>query len=482
MRRYHWFMLSAALLFGALLLGCEGKEGPEGPQGPEGPAGPGAEVPEYTYLGGGGEDCMHCHVTTVTSWEGTGHHEAYEALDEDSRKNLYCVQCHTTGFDSQVSFGDTVIAEENYGPDLYGFDDYVNVETEEAAARRAALEGVQCEACHGPMGPEFNEHKPEVSFATRTENDVSLSLCSPCHGTQLGEWVTSGHGTVQGGSIDDFNAQYYASSSTCQPCHTSEGFIAANDEAFADYVFPAQKSFIGCVTCHDPHDATNDHQLRELGSVEVAYHPGLETGDPEVPVFEGYGVGQICGQCHHARRDNDNVAGQISDGDSHFGPHGSPQMDMYIGNGSYEIDGYTYDRTHSHQNITEACVKCHMVREAVIHGETEEHAFHTFEPDVGNCEPCHTGLTDFDVDGLQTAIQGKMDELAQALGYTDAATMLETFDSTADGVEPWEREAAYALYFVSNDGSKGVHNPEYATDLLDNAIAYAQANKRFAAR
>ncbi|NIO64794.1 MAG: hypothetical protein GTO28_04525 [Gammaproteobacteria bacterium] len=37
----------------------------------------------------------------------------------------------------------------------------------------------------------------------------------------------------------------------------------------------------------------------------------------------------------------------------------------------------------------------------------------------------------------------------------------------------WQREVAYAAIFVINDGSLGVHNPEYANSLLDNAIAYA---------
>jgi formate-dependent nitrite reductase cytochrome c552 subunit len=34
------------------------------------------------------------------------------------------------------------------------------------------------------------------------------------------------------------------------------------------------------------------------------------------------------------------------------------------------------------------------------------------------------------------------------------------------------REAGYALQFVISDGSKGLHNPAYAEDLLQNAIDY----------
>ena len=42
-------------------------------------------------------------------------------------------------------------------------------------------------------------------------------------------------------------------------------------------------------------------------------------------------------------------------------------------------------------------------------------------------------------------------------------------------VEVWEREAAYALYFVAHDASLGVHNPNYSEDLLQNAIDHANS-------
>jgi cytochrome c553 len=210
--------------------------------------------------------------------------------------------------------------------------------------------------------------------------------------------------------------------------------------------------------------------------VEVNYNPATSPGDPSRPRMEGYGTAQMCAQCHRARRDNANVAGQIANGSSHFGPHGSPQMDMFVGAGSYELDGYTYERESAHQaSVSTACVKCHMVRETELHGETTDHAFHTFSPDPGNCEPCHQGLANFDYKGVQTAIAGKLDQLAVLLGYTDAADMEEKWNSDNGGVEVWKREAGYAFVFVANDGSHGVHNPEYAMSLLDNAIAYAEA-------
>ena len=476
-------LLAAALFF---LTGCEGEQGPAGQDGTDGESG---VLFDWTYVGGNGLACKHCHYDLVESVLTTHHTQAYDDLVADGAEtNPYCVQCHTTGWDSPVNYGDTEIT--TYGPDLYGFDDYFGVNTTAAAERRDMLAGVQCEACHGAGGPNPLEFRPKLSFATVVDGDTSVGLCSPCHSGQLGEYATSGHGTVGGLNLEDFNAEFGRSS--CAGCHTSEGFIFANDAAYADYTMPsdADYNFIGCVTCHDPHAGVdaggNEHQLRQLGAVEIVYQAGYGPDD-DIPAMSGYNNGQICAQCHHARRDESNVSGQIANGSSHFGPHGSPQMDMFIGYGSYEIAGYTYERgddVAGHSTaVADACVRCHMVRVAEIHGTSQSHAFHTFQPDQGNCVGCHSDIanyTDFDYRDTQTEIRGLLDDLAAAIGYTDMAGMLDEttgWDATnQSGAVAWQREAAYAWYFVYNDGSFGIHNATYARSLLNNAITYANLN------
>lgn len=476
MKRQHCLGVIIAVSLAFLSLGCEGDQGEQGLEGPPGP--PGEDFSPYTYQGDKGEACNHCHATAVNNVLDTHHTRAFDDLAE-SQDNLYCLQCHTTGFDSDVAFGDTVIAPENRGPDENGYDDYVGVDTEEAAERRLALEGVQCESCHGPMGPDFNAHKPDISFSTHMVNGESTSLCYDCHHTQLEEWEESGHANAAGGDIDAFNQEHYATSGSCKPCHTSEGFIKAQDPAYATYSFGDEVSFIGCPTCHDPHageaGAGNYAQLRTTSAQEVLYTFPYSPGDPEVPTMEGYGPAQTCAQCHHGRRDSQHVLNQIANGYGHFGPHHSAQMDMYVGGGSYQIPGKTYDNTHQHQAIAIACVECHMVRETELHGEIVDHAFHTWEPTVDNCLPCHAGAPDFDMNGAQTQIQGKLDQLAVLFGYTDFADLEANWDSTDPAVQVWEREALYAAFFIFDDGSLGVHNPSYANSLLDNAIAYADS-------
>lgn len=466
-----------------VLAGCEGDPGPAGPQGPEGPEGPPGHdgiVSEYTFVGTAGTPCLHCHATVVNNVLTTKHNQAYADLEGEDAENPYCLQCHTTGWDSPIAYGETEIL--NPGPDLNGFDNYWGVETELAAERRADLAGVQCESCHGAMGPTFNDHAPPVlTMATvvgpNFPEDI-VSPCYPCHSTQFSEdeYLVSGHGTVLDGDLEAFQDEF--STASCAVCHTSEGFVKYADPDYATWT-PEEYNFIGCVTCHDPHQGAegggNVAQLRKLSAQPVIYN--LPYDPDNIPAMDGYGPGQLCAQCHHARRDNANVTGQINNGTQRFGPHASPQMDTFIGYGCYEIPGKTYDRTHSHQNVETACVQCHMRREVVLHGELQEHSFHSFAPDPANCARCHPGLTDFDFGNGQTEVIALMDELAAKYGYASytamvAATTEGGWDNRGVGVTVWQREAAYALFFLNADASKGAHNPDYAKSLLQNAIDY----------
>ena len=467
------------------LVGCTGDTGPQGPAGPEGPEGPegppGESFSEFAYQGDFGDACQHCHASAVGDVLTTKHTNAFLDLGE-SQTNLYCVQCHTTGFNCAVNYGDTEIDPATCWEPADGYSGYVGDTAEEGLARAMSLEGVQCEACHGAMGPNFNAHVPEVSFATHDDpaTGESLSLCAQCHGGQIDEWKTSGHANAAGGDIDAFNDEHYASSGSCQGCHTSEGFIRQEDPAFATYDFGDEVSFIGCPTCHDPHvgdmGSGNEVQLREVGPVELAYTFPYEPGDAEAPTYEDYGVGQICGNCHKGRRDNANVAGQILNGYGHFGPHHSNQTDMFIGAGSYEIPGYTYLGASAHQAAVEtACVECHMVREALIHGDLTDHAFHTMEVNTENCLPCHTlPEGDFDYNGVQTTIHGKLDAVAVEMGYADWDTLALTLNEDNLLWTVCEREALYGATFVYNSHDFGVHNSTYANSLLDNGLDYLQ--------
>ncbi|MEJ2546437.1 MAG: multiheme c-type cytochrome [Gemmatimonadota bacterium] len=363
MRGRRGFGMLLALSVALVSFGCEGDTGPQGPKGDQGdpgeqgPPGESGTVSEFAFQGDFGSACLHCHATTINQYMTTGHRFAYDDLEAADQENLYCLQCHTTGFNCTVEFGDTEIDPANCVEPDDGYSGYIGDDSEEGLARKAILEGVQCESCHGAMGPDFNAHQPEISFSTWDN-----SLCAGCHDTQIGEWETSGHALSAGGDPEALTEEWGRSS--CDYCHTSEGFIRTTDPTYLTYEFDELLSQIGCPTCHDPHlgadGGGNDAQLRTVAPVQISY---FDPADPDgAPVAAGYGPGQTCMQCHKARRDYDNVMAQIAGGSSHFGPHASPQTDMFIGVGSYEIPEYDYsDRTGAHAGIvSEGCPTCHM--------------------------------------------------------------------------------------------------------------------------
>jgi predicted CXXCH cytochrome family protein len=453
------------------LVGCTGDQGPAGPPGPQGPEGPegppGESFSEFAYQGGFGEACQHCHSGVVGNVLTTNHTNAYLDLGAE-QDNLYCLQCHTTGFNCTVEFGATEIDPANCVEPDDGYSGYIGDDTAEGAERRMALEGVQCESCHGAMGPNFNAHIPEVSFST-WEN----SLCAGCHDAQITEWETSGHALAVGGDAEALGEEFGRSS--CDYCHTSEGFIRTYDPVYAAYDFEGEYSHVGCPTCHDPHVGEaaggNESQLRTLAPVELSYTFPWEPGDAEAATIEGYGPGQTCAQCHKARRNTSNVQGQIANGYGHFGPHGSPQGDMFIGAGSYEIPGYTYDGDHAHETlVTDGCVSCHMVFTEDAGG----HVVHNFMPSVEACQQCHPGLDEAGLAALQQPTIDGLNAVAVEMGYADWDTLLITLDDDNLLWTACEREAVYGAVFVSNSGDKGVHNPDYAESLLTNGLDYLQ--------
>ncbi len=414
-----------------------------------------------SYLGDNVNRCSHCHQAKVEGWSGTHHARAWDALVvANATDNPYCVQCHTTGYDNIVNFDGTIAVQ---GVDNAGYDDYPNPH----------LRNVTCEACHGPIGPDFSSHEPDVHLV------VTGETCNRCH-SQYEEYEESGHGMAieHAGGIEEFNTEWNRSS--CYECHISEGFIKKWDPDWADRAVPVDGYQVSCATCHDVHESAegNPAYLRGLDAFPIIYggpdYPaGFEVPNEELGILH-YGKGQLCAQCHHARRSESNVIGQINNGNAHPGPHASCQADMLIGRGSYEIPGYTYNRESVHQpdveigeaSLADMCVTCHV---HTIPGASPGHDYHghSFAPVVEACNQCHATPSNFDYRGRRTEIQTLMTTLLNMLPNDGTEPLFTTGTSTRE-----EREAGYAWYFVINEGSMGVHNYVYAKSLLENAIDY----------
>lgn len=116
----------------------------------------------------GYEFCIVCHSEKVEEWKETPHAKAYSdpIFQEEWEKRgflIECLECHTTGYDSDT--GDF------------------------------AVEGVQCEYCHGP--------------GMTMDVDDTAELCGQCHTGDFGK-----------NKIENFSLGIHFSSNVeCNDCH-----------------------------------------------------------------------------------------------------------------------------------------------------------------------------------------------------------------------------------------------------------------------
>ncbi len=116
-----------------------------------------ADEPTFKYVGA--KKCKTCHKAQHSSWLETKHAKAYDVLSVEEKKKPECVGCHVTG----------------------------------TTKKDVLLEGIQCEACHGPgsayKSPKIMSKKkwpadPEKYMKMATEAGLIMpteETCKGCH-------------------------------------------------------------------------------------------------------------------------------------------------------------------------------------------------------------------------------------------------------------------------------------------------------------
>jgi hypothetical protein len=216
-----------------------------------------------------------------------------------------------------------------------------------------------------------------------------------------------------------------------------------------------------CRTCHTIHTTYTAEDLALRTTAPVAMVISTQTFDK--------GMGNLCVNCHQARRYMANFPAKDAAGNaiagqyavtSRFNPHVSNQSDMLLGVGG---GGTVTGSPAAHYSMTtDSCVTCHL-------GES---ANHTFAASVSACVACHTDAENLDINGAVTAIQAKYDALQVAL--VEAGLLEESEEGYAPVKGTYDEATAWPLWvygFITEDGSMGVHNPKYANALLDAALA-----------
>lgn len=458
------------------------------------------------YLGVNSDapNCMTCHNIPQwgnigDQWKTTNHSSTLErGLNGTLSSHFagYCVECHSTGY-----FADA----DNNGFDDFGFVfpsslhegvfDSLTAVYPDAMARA----NVQCESCHGP-GSGHNG----LTNDSRMVKTLSADNCMWCHDSGVHEifgeqWKHSGEDATEfdGRGFDGGHARgsfvgTAGGRASCNICHSGSGFVAWAKNGKVEAEVIPEPTVITCATCHDPHNATNEHQLRILE---------VELGDGTVVSSEKYGTGVLCMNCHKSRRDAKTYADDPDNASSHYGAHHGPEADLLLGVNAPNFGIEFPSSPHAvavlpGKDHTNACVNCHMAGNDEVPANEESiklvggHSFNMNDAEgndnVAACAPCHgdfgtsfkdklyyiNGSADIDGDGveegLQVEIHGLMELLAELLPQNeDGEVELSPDDST---LTPEITRSAYVYFWIEEDRSNGIHNPAFAVSLLKAAI------------
>jgi hypothetical protein len=383
-----------------------------------------------------------------------------------------CPACHTVGYDANVkadngSFS-SLMAKFNWSVPT----DLNQSNWDKLPDAMKNVSNIQCENCHGPG----SEHAKSGGTPWAITKPATTGACNKCHDAPThhikgSEWYSSAHSMT---TRDPSGAGREG----CVGCHTHNGFVGkTKGSAKVDTSYGA----INCQTCHEPHGASDgEHLVRAMGPVKLA----------DNTMVNNAGSGALCMNCHQARQ-NASVYAANTAGSAHYGPHSGPQADMLEG-----TNGFTYGKkmpSSAHEfAVKDTCVGCHMQTVETTDAGFLSVGGHTFKVSytpkgsstpkqlLGACQSCHgPEIEDFDfplfdyngdgeIEGVQTEVQHLLDELSALLPPKGKAKASLTIDNT------WSRpelQAAYNWLFVTNDGSKGIHNTSYTVALLKASIA-----------
>jgi hypothetical protein len=349
--RYVGLLLGLSILFFA---GCGGG-GKEQP----------ADVPTQAQFVGA-TSCGQCHTDPFDDWADTPHVFAFLNLSSADRNNPVCLQCHNT--------------------------------------TQNPLEGVQCEACHGPGGLHFGIGPIELSYQETVCQDChdNDALLSASHSEIYPQWEVSGHADELAAAWHEFSDEATGSHKSTYPiemsndsdgnfvcfqCHNGIGSLSYNKDII---LTPAattveENATAECATCHDPHKetATKTNALGDITTTKhvrlpeaLSFNTSVSSSVPsvyrvftfldgnEIPPRIGNGI--ICLFCHQGRS-----SGFILNTRRFGSATKSFENDHYLaagavlwGRNGYEYLNRLYTRDIAHNKNGAAddgnCMGCHM--------------------------------------------------------------------------------------------------------------------------
>lgn len=320
-----------------------------------------------------------------------------------------------------------------------------------------------CEGDEGPAGPAGMN-------GSDGENGVDGNVtCLACHNTDTQNAISLQYDRSQH-ALGEF-VGYAGGRASCARCHSGNGYAEFLDTGTVDGNIVNPTPFL-CNNCHNIHATFEETDYALRGTDPVPWIGDAGFGDTSIDFGDN---SNVCANCHQSRRAEPNI---VDPGDTfeissvHYGPHHGAMANVLAGALFAEIDGSTaYPTSNLHLTAGATCVTCHM-------GDYADGAGgHTWWPSLAACNDCHA-TADFDYGGVQTEVQGLLDDLQALLLDQGVIEFVEEDDAyepivCPDDVECYSMVQAQAFFNwigLTEDRSLGVHNPRYVVALLENSI------------
>ncbi len=182
------------------------------------------------------------------------------------------------------------------------------------ADERSPFADRQCETCHGAgklhsrARRKNREDQPSRTFGSNAATPVEEQnrVCLDCHESYGRDgWVGSAHDQAE------------VACASCHQIHRSQDRVfdsvaqqracfACHPERRSDINKPSSHPLrfgsMGCGDCHDPHDGSNDHLLRNATINETCYECHAEKRGPYL--WEHAPTGEDCSLCHDSHGSN----------------------------------------------------------------------------------------------------------------------------------------------------------------------------------
>lgn len=360
----------------------------------------------------------------------------------------------------------------------------------------------------GPGQIIFNDPSPVPSNNNPAgATYVGVEVCASCHGRAVAghpngiyqEWLDTPHGndllTIAGGSfftrtIADGNWPSSSGLNGCDRCHVTGARDAGQPQGADDGGYDTSKPYndfhnqklwsMQCEGCHGPGSAhvaaggapnkINRVQDSKATCWKCHVHQPNEKGNPPVPAIDTW----LAAAPYQFDPTKSNSLGRS---------HAAGVMAAGPGSGAHEYAGKTYSHS-PHYQIANSCQTCHGLR---LYNEPTK--THDTNPRKEACAFCHGGAMSAadvehvivnpegeDVEELKAEITALLIQLGGGTTSPDrngnavGGALRAYLDGGGTSVDLKYRRARWNYQIILNDQSAGIHDYEYAKQLIEDAI------------